>query len=186
MKIRINVLHLIFIFVLALLIFSLVHFSSIFSHYYPSENKKLKKSVIYLVYSPYCPHCHHLIEYLDTKNLKDVSILKTTNGKATYECLLKENFKWNFGVPIVFAKVNSTLIVIEGYPSVDQDVNGYFLGKEKEEDICDASEGEKFFDKNGRYLFCKLPDGTILGNKYAIDYLLKICENYTCEYFCKI
>ncbi|OYT42494.1 MAG: hypothetical protein B6U78_01180 [Candidatus Aenigmarchaeota archaeon ex4484_224] len=143
-------------------------------------------STIYLIYSSSCPHCHHLIETLQSLDLKGVSIIQSMNGKEAFYCLNQRNFTWNFGVPIVFALVNDKLIVIEGYPSSSQDVNGYFLGKEKEESFCKSMNGNPIYDNSGNYLFCKLPDGTILGNKYAIEYLIDLCKKNSCQAFCSL
>lgn len=137
-------------------------------------------SVIYIAYSPSCPHCYHLLEYVSELNLKNVSIIQTQNGREVYTLLKKYNYSWDFGVPIVFTRVNGSLIVIKGYPSKDQDREGYFIGKEYEERLCESLGGKKEMS-NGKYLFCWIEDNEILGNKYAIDYLINLCEKNLCK-----
>jgi len=140
------------------------------------------KNTVYLIYSPFCPHCHHMMEYLhEIAEKYEIKVVETMN--TTYVLYLKEkfNFTWDGGVPLLFAVLkNDTLIAIEGYPSVSQDVDGYFLGKEREQEICRYSGGESIYE-NGDYKFCKLPNGVILGNKYAINYLFAICKNESCK-----
>ena len=89
-----------------------------------TSNTSKNVSVIYIAYSSSCPHCHHLLEYVSKLNLKNVSILTTQNGREVYALLKKYNYNWDFGVPIVFTRVNGTLIVIKGYPSKEQDKEG--------------------------------------------------------------
>lgn len=145
----------------------------------PIENAQ--KSFIYLIYSPTCPHCGHLMEYLKNfEGEKNITIVKTTQTSKYFGILKKFNFTWDGGVPLLFAIVkNKTLIVIEGYPSERQDVNGYFLGKEKEQTLCKRINGKEVFE-NGKYKFCKLPNNIILGNKYAVDYLINTCKIEKC------
>ena len=138
-------------------------------------------SVIYLVYSPTCPHCHHLMDYLSTLDT-NVTIIETTDARRIYSCLKKENINWDFGVPIMVAKINGRVHMVFGYPSVDQDINGYFMGKDKEEQIC--SSGGKPVYVNGSYVFCKIENNKYLGNKYSVNYLISLCEKYRCEAFC--
>ena len=138
-------------------------------------------SVIYLVYSPACPHCHHLMDYLSTITT-NVTIIETTDARRIYSCLKKENIDWDFGVPIMVAKINNAMYMVSGYPSVDQDMNGYFMGKDKEEQICNS--GGKPIYVNGSYAFCEIGNNKYLGNKYSVDYLISLCEKYGCEAFC--
>ncbi len=144
-----------------------------------SEDYGIYESKVYLIYSPTCPHCKALIKYIDNTNV-NVSIIKTRDGK--YGSYLKQfNFSWNGAVPLLFGILkNNTAIIIQGYPSEGQEKNGYFMGMEYEIKICENLNGEKIYE-NGKYLFCKLPTGVIMGNKYAVDYLLKICEREACE-----
>ena len=141
-------------------------------------------SVIYIGYSPTCPHCHHLLEYIDSLNVEGIKILSTTNGRYIYDCLSKHGIRWDFGVPIMFAWFDSKLFVIQGFPSSSQDSEGYFLGKEKEIEYCKSSNGKLNYDENGRYLFCTLPNGIVLGNRNAVDYLLKKCKETACKAIC--
>lgn len=185
MKIRIKLSHLALFLVILILLFSFLLFTQ------PQKEKNIignetKASTIYIAYSPHCPHCHHLIEELEKNQPKNVRIILTTNGKAVYECLKQKNYSWNFGVPLTFALLkNGSLIIIQGYPSKSQDINGYFLGKENEEKICEQSNGKKFFDESGNYIFCKI-DKEILGNRYSINYLIKVCEINECLSFCDV
>lgn len=140
------------------------------------------ESTIYLIYSPVCPHCHHMMEYLrEIAKEHEIRIVETMN--SSYAVYLKEkfNFTWDGGVPLLFAVLsNDTLITIEGYPSVSQDVNGYFLGKEKEQELCKRWGGECVYENN-EYKFCKLSNGVIVGNKYAVDRIVNLCEKYGCK-----
>ncbi len=140
------------------------------------------ENTVYLIYSPVCPHCQHMKEYLhETAKEHGIRVVETMN--ASYALYLKEefNFTWDGGVPLLFAVLkNGTLIAIEGYPSASQDVNGYFLGKEREQEICKRWGGEGIYE-HGEYKFCRLPSGLIIGNKYAVDYLVKACENSGCK-----
>ncbi len=143
------------------------------------ESQKSFASKVYLIHSPTCPHCKALIKYLDSTNF-NVSIIKTTSGEYG-KYLEKYNFSWNGGVPLLFAILeNNTLIAIQGYPTESQEKSGYFMGKEYEINLCDSLQGEKVFE-NGSYIFCKLPNGALLGNKYSVDFLLKLCESQKCK-----
>ncbi len=143
------------------------------------ESQKSFASKVYLIQSPTCPHCKAIIKYLDSVDF-NVSIIKTTSGEYG-KYLKKYNFSWNGGVPLLFAILeNNTLIAIQGYPTESQEKNGYFIGKEYEMNMCNSLDGKMTF-KNGEYQFCKLPNGVILGNKYAVDYLLELCEKNLCK-----
>lgn len=139
-----------------------------------------KENVIYLIYSPLCPHCHYMIEYLK-KYENEIKIIKTTEPKKYIDYIFEHfNFSWDGGVPLLFGIVkNKTLIVIQGYPTQQQENNGYFLGKEKEQKLCENLNGEKIVI-NEDYKFCKLPNGVIIGNKYAVDYLINMCKTKGC------
>jgi len=145
-----------------------------------TSNTSKNVSVIYIAYSPSCPHCYHLLEYVSKLNLKNVSILTTQNGREVYALLKKYNYNWDFGVPIVFTEVNGKLIIIKGYPSKEQDKEGYFIGEEYERKLCESLGGKKEMS-NGKYLFCWVKNNEILGNKYAIDYLINLCEENLCN-----
>jgi len=119
-------------------------------------------SVIYVVYSPTCPHCHHLLSYLETVNTP-VKIVKTMDSVNMMSCLRKHNISWDFGVPLVVAFTKNKTYVMEGYPASIQDKNGYFMGKNFEENLCKQEKGKPIYI-NGIYSFCVLPDGKILGN----------------------
>lgn len=143
------------------------------------KNEKMFRSKVYLIYSLTCPHCKAMIKYIDSLN-KNVSVIKVTDSR--YGALLKKfNFSWDGGVPLLFAVLeNNTLIVIQGYPAESQEKDGYFMGMDYELSMCESLKGEKIYE-NGKYVFCKLPNGAILGNKYAVDYLFSLCEKQTCK-----
>lgn len=146
-----------------------------------------KSSVIYIVYSPTCPHCKHLLEHISSieTDYPNVTFFKTTNAREMYKCLEEHNISWNFGVPLVVAFTKNETYVIEGYPSKHQDNNGYFLGEDFEKNLCKHHNGTAFY-KDGRYLFCILSDGKILGNRYAISYLAEICSKESCIPKCNL
>lgn len=147
-----------------------------------SFSRTVNGSVIYLVYSPTCPHCHHLMEYLDKLNPK-VNIVKTTDSRKIYSCLKKYGVDWDFGVPIMFANVSGVITMIQGYPSSSQDVDGYFLGLQKEEQICKNS-GTPIYNSNGTYMFCRIGTAKYLGNMYSVSYLVSQCEKNNCSPMC--
>ncbi len=166
---------------LLLIVFTLIFLSKFLKFKAYSNNT----STIYLIYSPTCPHCHHLKEFLKTKSLTNVSIIESTDAMKAYYCLKEKNFDWNFGVPILFAYSNGKLIVIQGYPSSLQDVNGYFGGKDVEEKYCKDMNGKPVYDENKNYLYCVM-NNIILGNKYSVEYLIDLCEKNFCEKFCSL
>ncbi|MCD6403201.1 MAG: hypothetical protein J7K98_02650 [Candidatus Aenigmarchaeota archaeon] len=146
------------------------------------ELNKGSDSYVYLVYSDTCPHCHHLLEYL-SKIKTNVTIVKTKDSQKAYKCLQSQGFSWNFGVPIMFARTDKKLIVIEGYPSKSQDKNGYFMGMDYEYSLCNSSNGKPYYE-NGTYVFCEMPEGKILGNEYAVRYLINLCQKEKCKKIC--
>ncbi|MDN5358278.1 MAG: hypothetical protein PWP76_121 [Candidatus Diapherotrites archaeon] len=123
-----------------------------------------------LVYSPTCPHCHSLMKYLDEK-YPDAPILRTTDGSKIKEYLKEAGVSWDGGVPIMAVRVDGNVFVLSGFPSENQDVNGYFMGREKELSLCKGMRGTPYPNEQN-YLFCILPDGKILGNKYVVDWVL--------------
>lgn len=138
------------------------------------------ESTVYLLYSPTCPHCHAMIEYIESKRM-GVKLIKTMETSKYAKYLMANcSFKWDGGVPLLFAVLkNGTLIAIEGYPAKSQEKNGYFMGKEYEINMCNKLKGTPIYE-NGEYRFCKLPNKAILGNKYAVDYVLLTCEEAKC------
>ena len=100
---------------------------------------------------------------------------KTQNGKEAFETLSKYGIAWDGGVPLLYAVVNESVIAVEGFPSASQMKEGYFLGKEYEENLCNRLGGKAFYS-NGTYLFCKMPTGLLLGNVYSVNYLLEKVE----------
>ena len=135
-----------------------------------------------LIYSDTCPHCHALINYLEEKNaFKEMNIVKTTDPSPYIPLLAKMGINFS-GVPtfIIYApEMNipsgiktAPFIVIVGFPSDYQNKDGYFMGREKELEYCQGMHGTPYYENN-IYLFCVLPDGTVLGNEHAIDWILQ-------------
>ncbi len=87
--------------------------------------------------------------------------------------------KYFSGVPFIFAEVNNSLIIIEGFPAKSQDIDGYFYGKKNEENMCKEMNGTAVYINN-TYMFCKVGN-KILGNKYAILWLIEQCNKYGCK-----
>ncbi len=143
-------------------------------------SNKTADNYVYLIYSETCPHCHNLLRYLDAQNLTDIKVMATTNPSKYAKVLEKKGFKWDGGVPLLFAVLkNGSLIVVEGFPSESQWNDGYFLGKEKEMEMCEELHGVKIFE-NGEYKYCKVGD-MLLGNKYSVDHLIHLCRTQGCE-----
>ena len=113
-----------------------------------------------LVSSPTCPHCQHLEEVLREMNVSYVHISPEEGRKLA----LERGVKWDGGVPLLI--YGST--VVEGFPSRSQDVNGYFPD---EENLC-KTVGTPIYE-NGTYIYCKLKNGAILGNRHVLDMLLE-------------
>jgi len=139
-------------------------------------NVTLQPGKIYWTYSNTCPHCKNLKETL--KELNYTFIAKSP--EETYIILSRYGYKWEGGVPIVYALVNGTLIIISGYPAKIQEKNGYFYLKEEEMKLCKEMNGEPYFI-NGTYAFCIMKKTNnytlIMGNKYAIEWLIYKIEN---------
>lgn len=123
-----------------------------------------------LVYSPSCPHCHALINYLNEK-YPEVPILRTTDASKIKQYLEEAGVAWQGGVPILAIKANSKVYVISGFPSESQLKDGYFFGADREKQLCAQWNGTAY-EENGRYLFCQLKDGTIIGNEHAVDWVM--------------
>ncbi len=149
---------------------------------FPLFNKKAvnekigRKLNIYVVYSPTCPHCHHLLEVLKEMN---VSVIKILPDEFTKMEIYKNLSKYFSGVPFVFAKVNGSIIIIEGFPTKEQDVNGYYYGKDFEIKMCLKENGKPVYINNS-YAFCNIT-GIILGNLYSLKWLINQCLKYGCE-----
>ncbi len=135
-------------------------------------------SVIYLIYSEACPHCHTLMNYLESRH-EGVKLVKTTNGAAFKEVLDRYGVKWDFGVPMMFAIAGGNFIGLEGFPTESQDVDGYFMGREFEQQLCQSRGGTPYL-VDGSYLFCKLPSGFFLGNEHSVDHLVNTCQETQC------
>jgi len=138
-------------------------------------------SHIYLVSSETCPHCVTLKEYLYSKETQ-VNIIETTEKNLVDSILKSHGLNWNFGVPLLLAVTDSEIIVISGFPSGGQNVDGYFLGHDYELQLCESSGGEQF-SSGGVYKFCTMRTGFTLGNIYSVDNLLETCETQDCGFF---
>ncbi len=123
-----------------------------------------------LVYSPTCPHCENLRAYLQ-KKYPNAPILETTDAAKIQPYLDEANVNWQGGVPIMAIDVNGKIYVISGFPAKFQDKNGYINGKEWEEGLCRGVHGT-FYPSDKNYLFCIRPDGEIIGNEHAIDWIM--------------
>jgi hypothetical protein len=55
----------------------------------------------------------------------------------------------------------------------------YFYGKDYEEKFCRENHGQPVYI-NGTYRFCRMGN-VILGNRYAILWLIDQCNRYGCE-----
>ena len=169
-----NIKGLILIFVILILIFPIIY--KVVQYKEPIDTREKENYNIYVVYEPTCPHCHHLFEYLDEIDVGTINIRIPEFRKMKVYRELSRYFK---GVPFIFSKVNNSFIIISGFPSKEQDIDGYFYGQYNEIELCKKANGTGVFS-NDTYLFCNV-SGIILGNKYAIDWLINICKNYNCE-----
>jgi len=162
-------------------ILSIMVYSS-FPHTSKQAIEKLfpnKKALpIYIIYSPTCPHCENLINTLKEKgiNVYLISIYDVNRVNLPIEVRSKLE-----GVPLVFAKVNGTFLYIVGYPAKVQENNGYFESKKYEENYCKSINGKPYYE-NRTYKFCWQSNNTILGNEYAIEWLVAQCEKGYCSY----
>ena len=137
-------------------------------------------SFIYLVSSDICPHCLTLKSYLESKN-SNVSIIETRNSRGAARILERYGIRWEFGVPLLFAVLDSQVIALNGFPTGAQNIDGYFMGHDYDIQLCESAGGAKTYD-GGRYVFCTFPSGLMLGNKYSADYILRACEIWECEF----
>jgi len=141
------------------------------------ENNNIKEKYnIYVVYSPTCPHCENLLNFLDKEG---IGVEKIPIEKFYVMKVYKNLSDYFSGVPFVFAKVNDTIIIITGYPSKDQERDGYFLGRDFEEDLCIKTKGTPVYINN-TYSFCKSSENVLSGNKYSILWLVEQCREYGC------
>ncbi len=135
---------------------------------FPRGSAQTTNSSIHVVYSPTCPHCHALMSYLEEKGVK---FDRTQDGREAARVLLRNGIDWKGGVPVMYTVVNGTVYAVEGFPAGSQLKDGYFLGREREEELC-SEMGGKPYHYNGSYRFCKLPNGMFLGNVYSVDYVV--------------
>jgi len=143
---------------------------------YPGENLSGNYN-IYVVYSDQCPHCRHLLEFLSSLGANVHLIRVEDFAKLSIYHNLSRYFT---GVPFVFAKVNGSLVIIEGFPDASQDVDGYFYGRDYEMKLCKQMNGEPVF-VNGTYWFCRLDSIRVLGNEHAIVWFLEQCRLRGCQ-----
>jgi len=142
-----------------------------------NENNVKEKYNIYVVYSPTCPHCENLLNFLEEER---IGVEKIPIENFYTMDIFNNLSKYFNGVPFVFANVNGTIIIIEGYPSKDEENNGYFIGKEFEENFCIKANGTPIYINN-TYGFCELSKNVFLGNEYAILWLIEQCKKYGCK-----
>ncbi len=110
-----------------------------------------------------------------------IKIIKLTNPGKLIGFLKNHSIRWDGGVPLLVAQLkNSTVIAIEGYPAASQDKNGYFLGKDFEEKLCERNGGKAIYS-GSTYLYCILPGNIIMGNRYSVNMLISTCEKYGCK-----
>ncbi len=133
------------------------------------------KGSIYLVYSLTCPHCTHLKESLPSGiNITYISI----NSEKVKEISDKLP-KWKGGVPLMVCFRNQSPLVMLGYPAKSQDKEGYFYGEKEEKAICEEYNGTKILE-NGKYKYCILPSGYMMGNKYALNEIINAYKKGEC------
>jgi len=134
------------------------------------------KSTVYFVYSPTCPHCHELADYLQGLNLT-VNVKAVTDGRFLVPYLQEAGISWQYSVPVMVG-ISDKVIAVEGYPSTEQNIEGYFGGQTYESQLCTSQGG---YADGLPYDFCHLPNGFLLGNQNAVDYLLNHCKENTCK-----
>ena len=140
-------------------------------------------NTLYLIYSPTCPHCHALINFLkkELNNHEDIKVILIKDGTKYANLFTSYNYSWSGGVPLLFAILsNNTFIAIKGFPTSQQNSDGYLISKSYEIRMCDSLHGRKVYT-DGTYYYCIMPTGEISGNEYAIRYLLKLCEDVGCK-----
>ena len=92
-------------------------------------------SYIYVIYSKTCPHCQYLLEYL--RSIREPCIrfvFKEFSKLNKTDIWVLQDYNISIpGVPLVFAVTsNKTVIKVMGFPSKNQDIDGYFYGMDKE------------------------------------------------------
>lgn len=144
-------------------------------NYFAYTSSKHISGSVYLVYSLTCPHCNHLKESLPSDiNVTFVSI--NSNKVKEISNRLRE---WSGGVPLMICFRNQSPLVMLGYPSASQDNNGYFYGEKEEQKMCEEYNGTKVF-KDGKYVYCLLPSGFMMGNKYALQEIIEAYKRNEC------
>jgi len=151
---------------------------AIFLIFKPSlSNMPAKQYNIYVVYSPTCPYCKNLFDFLEKNG---IGVHKLTIDLFTITPVYRELAIFFTGVPFVFAKINGTYVIVQGYPASNQEKDGYFMGRDFEENLCKSMNAIPVYE-NGTYLFCKITNNVFFGNRYAIQWLIDQCERYGCE-----
>lgn len=141
------------------------------------SNVPTKQYNIYVVYSPTCPHCKNLFDFLEKNG---IGVHKLTIDIFSITPVYRELAIFFTGVPFIFAKVNGTYIIIQGYPSSNQEKDGYFMGRDFEENLCKSMNATPVYE-NETYLFCRITPNILFGNRYAILWLIEQCDKYGCE-----
>jgi len=141
------------------------------------SNTPAKQYNIYVVYSPTCPHCKNLFEFLEKGG---IGVHKLTIDIFSITPVYRELAIFFTGVPFIFAKVNNTYVIIQGYPSSNQEKDGYFMGRDFEENLCKSMNATPVYE-NGTYLFCRITPNILFGNRYAVLWLVEQCDRYGCE-----
>ncbi len=136
----------------------------------PVGNEKGAGKII-IVYSPTCPHCENLLAYLE-KHYPDAPITKSTDPQIVRPYLEEANVVWQGGVPIMVVVTDNNVYIISGFPSKYQDKNGYINGRAWEMSWCRGIHG-KMYPSERNYFFCIRPDGTIIGNEHAVDWVME-------------
>ncbi|NPA38331.1 MAG: hypothetical protein GXN99_00885 [Candidatus Nanohaloarchaeota archaeon] len=159
----------------AVLLFAVLIYYN-FSFVSPSQNVEGNKA-LYVISSPTCPHCINLKNDLKQVSANIIYVSPTSTEAYKIQRLVPE---WSGGVPLMVCLTSDKPLVMIGYPSATQEKDGYFLGEEQEKEICRSQQGKEIYDGN-KYLYCVLPNGFIIGNEYALNYLLEVYRNQGCK-----
>ncbi len=127
----------------------------------PSVSLGMAESDVVLVGDPTCPHCINLKRYLEEYNIPYMEVSRSEGFRIVREL----NLSWDGSVPLLIAKN----MVVLGFPSKNQEVNGLFP---QEEELCKRL-GTPVYENNV-YQYCVLKDGKILGN---VNVIKKIAQS---------
>ena len=112
---------------------------------------------------------------MDYLKAMEVNAVLTTDVSPISPALRRAGFSWDGGVPLLVCVTEKNVVIMEGFPSASQDVNGYFLGAEKEESLCRQMKGTPVYDGNV-YAYCIMPSGALLGNAHALQVVVSVCS----------